>query len=364
MLRILVRDKSSTAAAVLALAVLHVVGTAGCSRTNQFTAKTIPVGLQAPPVTNAQTVDLSRFAGPPVSNEMIHHGDLLRVSLAAGLEADQVTTFFIRVGDDGMGQLPDIGQVLLAGLHLMDAEQQIAAACRQRDLYRRPHVTVAMARKRVNSVTVVGGVENPGVYEIPRSSSYLAAAIVAAGGLAEDAGTWVEIRRPAAWAGPHASGVQLASNMVAAAERPTEVVCLNLSDIAAQAHRGEFLEDGTVVTVEKRMPDPIQVVGLVNAPGQYDFPVNHELRLFGAIAQAGGLSSSLADAVIVIRRTADGEQSAVIKLSISAAKWDHAENLRLAPGDIVSVEQTPLTIVSDVISRMVRFAIGGSVGFF
>lgn len=86
--------------------------------------------------------------------------------------------------------------------------------------------------------------------------------------------------------------------------------------------------------------------------------------MFGAIAQAGGLSSNVADNVIVIRRTADGQQSAVIKLSIHAAKWDHAENLRLAPGDIVSVEQTPLTIVSDVASRIVRFAIGGNVGVF
>ena len=54
-----------------------------------------------------------------------------------------------------------------------------------------------MDAKRVDRVTVVGAVKKPGVYEIPRGSSDLLAAIVTAGGLADDAGTEVEIRSPA-----------------------------------------------------------------------------------------------------------------------------------------------------------------------
>jgi len=38
--------------------------------------------------------------------------------------------------------------------------------------------------------------------------------------------------------------------------------------------------------VERRQPRPIQVIGLVRKPGQYEFPINHDLRLFDAIALA------------------------------------------------------------------------------
>jgi len=356
---------------VVSAMVLTVCAT-GCVQRGQFTAASLPAELQAPPVENAQTVDLSRLAGPAVSQDLIGPGDLLRVSLAARLDANAVVNIFARVGDDGIALFPEIGPIHLAGLHLVQAEQHIAAACVQRGLYRQPYVTVAMEQQRVNRVTVVGAVKEPGIHELPRGSSYLLAGIVTAGGLAEDAGTHVEIRHPAlggrlAWQGPTPSaapGVQLASNTTVGPNDSVRVVRLDLTEAVHQGTGGEYLDDGSVVTIERRQPRPVQVIGLVRKPGQYEFPINHDLRLFDAIALANGTSSRLADKVIVIRGTSDEQDFVRIAASLSSAKQNPAENLRLAPGDIVSVEETVATAVAGILESTIRFGMTTAVPLF
>ena len=74
---------------------------------------------------------------------------------------------------------------------------------------------------------------------------------------------------------------------------------------------------------------------------------------------AGGLDIPWAENVIVIRQVADRKEPVVIKVKISEAKSDGDANLRLAAGDVVSVEQTPTTVVYDVI-RKFNIGLGAS----
>lgn len=346
------------------------VAVAGCAPTNVYTVATLPPEFEALPVENVQTVDLSHFGGPLADSETIDRGDVLEISLAAALNSEDVVNLCVRVGEDGTALLPEVGLLQLAGLHLMEAEQQIAAACVHRGLYRQPHVTVSVKRQRTNRVTVLGGVKDPGVHELPRGSSYLMAALVSAGGLSDDAGTKVEIRSPPSRTSLASqpsllerSGVVPAGNTGPVGGQPQRV-CLNLTDAVGETAEGVYLDDGSVVRVEKRQPEPVQVVGLVQKPGEYEYPMTHDFRLFGAIAQAGGLASRLADKVIVLRKTPGGQGFVVIKVSLSEAKQDPKENLRLAPGDIVSVEQTAATVVSDVLGKVIRFGMSASMPLF
>ena len=365
------RRRPCAVAGAVATVLFFLAGLTGCAQHRLHDAASCPTELLAPPIYNAQTVDLSRFAGPPVNNEQIGCGDVLEVSLAAGLGADAISRFPIRVADDGTAFLPEIGSLPLAGLDLPGAEQTVAAACVHRGLYRQPQVTVTMRRQRVNRITVVGAVKEPGIQELRRDASYLMAAIVAAGGLDEDAGTKVEIRRPAGGSrlalGERSSAgestVQFTGHAMNDPQRRVDVVCLDLANSILDGTASNYLDDGTVVRVERRHPEPVQVVGLVRKPGQYDFPVNHELRVFGAIAMAEGLSHKLANQVYVIRNRPDGEGTAVIEVDLRTAKHNARENLRLAPGDIVSVEQTPLTVMMDVIQE-IPFAVGATMPIF
>jgi polysaccharide export outer membrane protein len=271
------------------------------------------------------------------------------------------------VGEDGAANVPLVGKVQLAGLELAGAEQAIAAAGMQRGVFRNPHVTVTMKRPRVNKITVIGAVEEPGVYELPRGSSALLAALVAAGGLSDEAGTDVEIRRPGRHAPtvvPSESRDKLAG-YVPAQPVATEASSLrvNLVSAAQEGRGGYYLDDGDVVMVEKRDPQPIHVIGLVKKPGEYELPTHRDLRVLDALALAGGLDIPWADNMLVIRHVPERTEPVLIQISIHEAKRNGRSNVRLAPGDVVSVEQTPQTVIYDVI-RKFNVGLAGSVPAF
>ena len=352
----------------LALALL---GLCGCGSARVYTAADLPAEFQAAPVENVQTLDLSRLAAPTESNERINAGDVIDLSIVGGLGADAVTRFPIRVGDDGAAIIPEVGAVQVAGLELGGAEQVIAAACVARGLYLQPTVNVTINRRRVNRITVVGAVKQPGMYELPPGSCHLLSALVAAGGLAEDAGTSIEIRQPFtpnAGSVPQApqagqSGVRTASATTVGADAAMQSVRIDLAESVARGGGGGYLADGSVVMVEKRKPVPIQVIGLVRNPGQYEYPVDQCLHVLGALALAGGLSNQLADKILVIRRKPHVEEPVVIVISLRRAKRSAEDNLRLQPGDVVSVEPSPATVLLEAVN-IIRFSIGSNIPLF
>ena len=342
----------------------------GCLAPRSYTPASLPTEYVAMPMHSAHSLDLTRLAGPPSGSERIHPGDVLDISIAGGLGSDAVTEFPLRVGLDGSLPLPEIGNVHVAGLELSGAEQAIASASVTRQQYVHPAVNVSMNHQASNRVTVVGAVEKQGVKELPRASSSLLDAIVAAGGLAKDAGTIVEIRQPVTIRNPihdrpplpgqppvqRASATMETTNTVRS-------IRVDLVEAVTQVENGLRLEDGSVVMVEKRELLPIEVIGLVREAGQHEFPVNRELSLLGAVALAGGLSNPLADKVLVRRFRPGMDSPVVVTVSIDKAKFRAADNLRLEPGDIVSVEKTATTIAYDVVN-LVRFSLGGSVPLF
>lgn len=358
-----------------AIVLLAAVAIAGCGRGRTvYEATKLPGQWAAAPTENVQTVDLSRLATYSVSNEFIDRGDVLNVTLVTDYGNLATTTTPVRVGEDGVGTIPLIGSVSLAGLELESAEQAIASAAVHRGVFRNPLVTVTMNRQRVNSITVIGAVEEPGVFELPRGSSSLLAALVAAGGLSEDAGPDVEIRRPVRhgaapdlFAPPPArvadgsTAEQAAFHEPAAVPRTTYV---NLVSAAKDGRAGYPLEDGDVVNFTKRALKPIHVLGLVGAPGSYELPINEDTHLLDALALAGGRSSQLADKVWIIRKLPGQTRSVSIQASIREAKRSDEANLRLAPGDIVSVEETAVTFAMDMVRNFVRFGFSSSLPLF
>ena len=78
------------------------------------------------------------------------------------------------------------------------------------------------------------------------------------------------------------------------------------------------------------------------------------------IGMAGGMTSPVANKIYVIRRIPGEPEAQVIKVSYQKAKRDRNENIRLASGDVVSVERTPLTIMFDAFDRFVNFGVGAT----
>ncbi len=328
------------------------------------TPKHIPPNLIAPRIINPGTLDLSRLSGFSSSTVLIEPGDVIEVTVIGGVADKQPLTVPVRIGDDGVALLPLLGQIPLAGMELEQAELVIRQAAISRGVYRNPHVTVVMENKRISKITVIGAVKKPGSYELPRSSSNLLSAFVAAGGLKDDASMNIEVRSPAQR--PIGSVDQTENRMAsysvdATASSPSASRSVRINLISAsQAGRGINLRDGDVVMVHKRDQNPIQVLGLVRKPGEYTLPTDRELRVLDAIALSGGIISPVANKIYVIRRVPDKAEAQVIKVSLRAAKRKYSENIRLASGDVVSVEQTPATVIFEAFNRFINFGIGAS----
>jgi polysaccharide export outer membrane protein len=322
--------------------------------------------LLVPVTQNVQAVDLSRFATASVSSNVIERGDVLDVSIETGYASEDMSSLLVRVGEDGLANVPLVGRIPLAGVDLAWAEQSIAAAAIQRNVFRNPTVTVVMKQKRVNKVTVVGAVESPGVYELPRSSSSLLAALVAAGGLGEEAGASVQIRRSIVAPAPQRSGpggvtpagFQQPATMV----RPVSYH-VDLIEAAKQDRMDHHVQDGDVVMVQRREPQSIDVLGLVSKPGRFELPTNKELTLLDALALAGGTSTQWADKVHITRRAAGESDPSVIVVSIREAKRFGKGNMRLGPDDVVSVESTPTTLITDSIRVVAPYSITAIIPF-
>ncbi len=350
----------------LVLSLLLCGSLSGCAmfRENHYMASTVPPQLAALPISNPQVLNFAELTGTPSNSQMIGKLDVLEVNVLPSLNSREAFRYSVRVGEDGVANL-DIGQLQLAGLELAEAEALITQASIERGLYRAPHITVTMKNRKVNRVFVSGAVKKPGWYEIPAPECNLISAIFYAGGLAPDAGTSIDIQNVLTRDELlHESIAKLPEDGVTqtggyARMKTPRQATVDLISATKEGRDAYFVGDGGAINVERRNPDAIYVGGLVNKPGRQIFPLDdEEYRLLEAIAASGGQSSQVADKVFVVRVDPGTGQPAVIQASIRKAKHDEAHNLLLAPGDFVSVEHTPATVVMEVL-RMIR--IGASV---
>lgn len=361
---------------VLSLCLASGVALSGCATTDAIQANKLPQYMQAPTIENPKTLDLSKLANGDYGNDAIDSGDVLEVAINVGLSARDNVTIPVTVAKNGAISLPDVGEVPVQGLELESAGSAIAAACVQRRIYRNPNVTVTMKRQQTNRVMVVGAVKTPGTYRLPRRSSDLLSALVAAGSLSDDAGTGIEIRnlngvdnavQPDRIAnglgGPNSVFQTGYSQTLPTAARSSQTLKVDLVAATKGGAKAYPLSDGSIVMVERRDPEPVHVLGLVQKPGKFDYPIGSELHLLDAIANAGGVSNLGANKVYIIRKLAGQPQPTMIEASIRDAKRTGANNLKLAPGDVVSVEQTPTTVLVDTL-HMLRFAVSTSTSTF
>ena len=382
--------------------VLLTACSSGCAN-RIIKARRMPDRYQAAKVTNAQVADLSRLSMSTTSSSLIEPEDVVDVTISSVLEeAGRITPTPIRVGDNGVATIALIGQVPLAGLEPFQAEQRIATTAIERGLFKAPQVTVTMRKKAVNRITVVGAVKEQGTVELPKGQSTLLAALMAAGSLDDKAGTEIEIRRhehtsatqlsesgsPADTLDTNSKDIQLTSAVEQSdveqvglirprqlprsqqsSSRPSaepKTMKIDLATIDGTSDTDISLQDGDVVRVEARDPHPISVIGLVQKPGQYEMPVGQPVHVLDAIAMAGERSNPWADKIYITRHVTGENEPVVIETSVVNAQHSNESNIRLSPGDVISVEQTPQTVVHNIFSNLVRFSIvaGRSVPLF
>lgn len=324
---------------------------------NFYAAHEIPGSLVAQPTSNAQQLDLTKLAvSGGAANEIIGVGDVLDVSVSAG--PNHRDQWSLRVDNQGAVNLPyGIGPVPVGGQAPEEAEAVITQTGMQRGVYRAPSVSVAIKKKRTVTVTVLGAVNSPGPKTLSPNRTDLLSVLVAAGGLAPNAGTSVEIQNVVdiskaqqeaiARGGNPGTIIPTGYSLTGGSPKSVQV---DLVSAVTKGSNGYFVGDGGVVMVETRDPKAVTVSGLVRKPGAIEFPMGKDFFLLDALTSAGWVSSQVADKVYVIRQSAvQGGEPSVIQCSIARAKHDPTHNIRLAAGDTVSVEHSPATVVLEAL---------------
>ncbi|QEG36651.1 polysaccharide biosynthesis/export family protein [Bythopirellula goksoeyrii] len=369
---------------------------AGC-QSAQYRAASLPNQFRAKPSPGDVSVNMARLTGAGYDNSLIGPDDMLEITVMSGRNEEKPVPLVARVSKDGAVDVSPIGPVAVKNLDPAVASERIAKAAVERGIFIQPNITVEIKKKAVNHITVLGAVEKPGLHEVSRNSSDVVSALALAGGLTDEAGTEVEIIRqhvakrntytrfadysveqPPTNSEEEGSVQQTAYNDLfpegppaaqakALTEPADEQVArrIDLASLPNHYSRDEFhLEDRDVVMVKARKKRSIHVGGLVEKPGQFELPATEDLRMLDAIALAGGSSSLMADKVYVIRQVAGEPKPVVILASMQKAKQDGAENLLMAEGDMISIEQTPITAVYDALGKFMHLTVGVSGNSF
>jgi len=345
-------------------------GTFGCQQ-NVYYARSMPSEFAAPRLTSIQKLDLSTLARGTEKSELIYPGDMLSIHIATGLKEKISEPIVQRVTDEGTVNVPLVGHVPVVNLTLSDAEHVIQDESSKRGIYRNPQVSLSLENRRVNNVTVVGAVKTPGAIELPVGNCDVLSAIVAAGGLVKESGTIIEVRHPAGvttitenvppppGTGPNTelAGFRRQRQI----QVPARAARIDLIEASRNQNADLHLEDGSVVMVMKQPDRLIHVTGLVKKPDQYHLPLDHDINVLDALAMAGGRTTEVADKVQVIRKLPRRDEPVVIQVSVREAKQDGRANIRLLEGDVVSVEETPLTFTIGTMRDFVRFGATSSV---
>ena len=334
---------------------LAIAALVGCQQTADYRATALPLQWQASSV--SRVINPSDFARKSRNSDLVYPGDELAVSVATGIEEQPPVEWTLRVNEKGMIDVPLVGMVHVAGRELAIAEDEIQKISVERGYYVNPNVTVMMKEPHKIRVRVVGEVNKPGPYEIEAAGADLLSALVKADWLTDEADTTIELRHPAqARSGP---GAQLASFS------PNDAGPDNVSVDLIAAAQGQVspniaIRDGTVISVKKRPRDEVYVAGLVRKPNAYPIPSDQPTRVLDMLAKAGDRTLSLANKVHVKRQREDG-QSVTIHVPYNEAKRNSAANLVLQPGDVVTVEETPLTFAVETLRSFVRFGFSSTV---
>ncbi|MEX3979646.1 polysaccharide biosynthesis/export family protein [Paraburkholderia sp. EG287A] len=273
-------------------------------------------------------------------------GDVLQIvvwdhpelSAAVGSTQSQAST---RPGDpftgfivDQAGDLtfPYAGTMRVAGLRTEEVQRRLTASLGR--YFVKPQVTVRMASYRAHEVYVDGEVRNPGVVAVNDVPMSLYEAISRAGGFADTADQ---------------------SDLVLVRDGKSHRVNLTQMVASGLSPSRLYLKPGDMLRVVARDENDVYVMGEVNKPISAIPRRTGRITLADAIAQAGSVNSSTADAaqMFVIRGALSGKPEVFHLDGRSPVAMLVAKEFDLQPKDVVYVDGNGLVRFNRVLTLLI-----------
>ncbi len=122
---------------------------------------------------------------PQPQSYRIGPGDQLRVIAYDVVVIGQREEYEVPVDARGVIEIPQLGRISVAGRTTQEATAEIVEAIRAKGLVQDPLVQVLALSQRQQTYTVVGAIQNPGLYPIPRADYRILEALSSAGAFDE-----------------------------------------------------------------------------------------------------------------------------------------------------------------------------------
>ena len=241
--------------------------------------------------------------------DVVSPGTVLKITV---YEHDDLASV-VQVAEDGTVVLPLIGKVQVNGLTVPQVTAKITAELAD-GYINKPQVNVFVQNFRNRKVTVLGQVNKPGLQEFSGQATLLEI-ISAAGGLADDAGDTVSIKR--------------------IEDNKEKVIEINLKSLVTGGDLSQNIpirENDSVYVSKSGM---CFITGQVNKPGTY--PCNSGTTVLKLVALAGGFTGKASKSSIKIERIVENKETkAEEKQIFKGVDLD----TKLSTGDILTVPES------------------------
>ncbi len=278
--------------------------------------------------------------------DSIYHivpGDILSLHMPVTLchiemmDVDAEKDYQCRVDEDYKITLPIVGTISVKQMDLAQIEKAVIDLYYPKYVTQRPSVIARVKDYHTQSVSISGAVVKTGTYLLNSNEMSIISLINKAGGIVGEGAASIRIIH---------AGCEDAKPVVL----PVKGLNMPFADIA--------LKGGDYVEVEQANREDYTVVGLVKMPGAVKCHPEVKYNAMQVIAMAGGVDRVTEPKYVTIfRQKKDGK---IIKATfkINGKGHTNAYNVRVKPGDIISVDQTDRTKFRASMSQILKMTLG------
>ena len=284
----------------------------------------------------------STKGSPSPGDYRIGPDDQLQVTVFDAPDLSQT----VRVGGDGEISLPLLGTIKAVGLTPRELELVLQALL-HRTYMKNPQVTVTVTEMQSHSVSVMGAVKQPGVFQI-RGTKTLLEMLSMAQGLAPDAGNAVLVMRGAG------TDVVSPSSAGTKAGAPSGTPVSASSESSGKGGEGKTIEvslkqlldsgdpqynvpvyPGDIIKV--KAAGIVYVVGDVMRPGGFPIQANGQITVLQAIALGEGMGPDADKGRAKIIRVAENGQKIELPVKLNKILSGKEPDPTLRPKDILFI---------------------------
>jgi len=281
---------------------------------------------------NEKILSLATINHDP-SDYLLGPGDLLQIKV---FEAEELNSS-VRVSSRGFVTLPLIGQIMIKGLTAREAEQKIEDKYQERYI-KDPHISIFVEEHFSQRITLVGQFKNPGTYDY-LAKQMLLDVIALGGGLSENAGQIVQIRRGGSDQKNREMYIVDLDRLIKEGNEELNIA-INGGDVLFVPEAGVFFVDGAI-----------------RRPGAY--PIKHRTIVQEALMEAGGLAGYANRESLQLVRVIDGKRQ-VIKLDLRKTE---SKELVVKDRDILIVDASAMGKLVHGFNLYIGIPGAGGVGY-